>query len=118
MRLVGVTAHASCCPRNTDMLTLRTERPIRSLMALLPRITIGDDGRPNLDACDRVVLVQIAEAAELLQRVQVETGELDQDTVEALGWLLAEMGDASAACVELAAPCRRAASTAREAAHG
>jgi hypothetical protein len=113
----------------------RTERPTRSLMALLPRMAVGEDTRPNLDACDRVVLVQIAEAAELLQRVlqrgvaacgqllahasvQVETGELDQDTVEALGWLLAEMGDVSAACVELAAPCRRAASTAREAARG
>jgi len=40
--------------------------------------------------------------------VQVETGELAQDTVEALGWLLAELGDAAAACVELAAPCRHA----------
>lgn len=72
-----------------------------------------------------MALVQLAEAAELLQRilqlgisaigqllahtsVQVETGELAQDMVEALGWLLAELGDPAAACVELAAPCRHA----------
>ena len=90
---------------------------------------------PEFDACDATVLVQLAEAAELLQRifqlgisatgqllahasVQVETGELDQGTVEALGWLLAELGDAAAACVELAAPCRQATADFTGAGHG
>ncbi|MFN4037505.1 hypothetical protein [Comamonas aquatica] len=107
------------------MLAPNTPRPTRMLMALLPRLLVNDQGQPDFDASDAMALVQIAEAAELLQRVlqlgisaigqllahasvQVETGELAQDTVEALGWLLAELGDAAAACVELAAPCRHA----------
>ena len=105
------------------MLPPHTSRPIRMLMALLPRLGLNNQGQPNFDTCDAMVLVQIAEAAELLQRVlqlgisaigqllahasvQAETGELAQDTVEALGFLLAELGDAAAACVELSAPCR------------
>lgn len=107
------------------MLAPNTPRPTRMLMALLPRLLVNDQGQPDFDGSDAMALVQIAEAAELLQRVlqlgisaigqllahasvQVETGELAQDTVEALGWLLAELGDAAAACVELAAPCRHA----------
>lgn len=112
-----------------------TPRPSRSLMALLPQLVVNDQGQPDFDASDATVLLSIAEAAELLQRVlqlgisaigqllahasvQVETGELAQDTVEALGWLLAELGDAAAACVELAAPCRRATEDFTGARHG
>ena len=107
------------------MRASETPRPSRSLMALLPKLVVNDQGQPDFDASDTTVLLSLAEGAELLQRilqlgisavgqllahasVQVEVGEFDQDTVEALGWLLAELGDAAAACVELAAPCRRA----------
>ena len=107
------------------MLAPNTPRPMRMLMTLLPQLAVSAQHRPDFDASDAKVLVQLAEAAELLQRVlqlgisaigqllahasvQVETGELAQDTVEALGWLLAELGDAAAACIELAAPCRHA----------
>lgn len=107
------------------MRSLDTARPTRSLMELLPRLVVNDQGEPDFDASEATNLEQIAQATELLQRilqlgisaigqllahasVQVETGELAQDSVEALGWLLAELGDAAAACVELAAPCRRA----------
>ena len=110
-------------------------RPTRSLLVLLPRLVVNGQGQPDFDASDATVLVNIAEAAELLQRilqlgvsaigqllahasVQVETGELAQDTVEALGWLLAELGDAAAACVELAAPCRHATADFTGARHG
>ena len=117
------------------MLAPNTPRPTRMLMALLPRLLVNDQGQPDFDASDATVLVQLAEAAELLQRVlqlgisaigqllahasvQVETGELAQDTVEALGWLLAELGDAAAACVELAVPCRHATADFTGARHG
>jgi hypothetical protein len=110
-------------------------RPIRSLMVMLPRMAVDEWGQADFDASDASLLVDLAQEAELLQRVlqlgiaavgqliahaavQVETGELDQDTVEALGWMLAEMGDASAACVELAAPCRRATADFTRANHG
>ena len=117
------------------MRAINTTRPVRSLMALLPRLVVNDQGQPDFDASDATVLVHLAAAAELLQRVlqlgiaaigqllahasvQVETGELDQSTVEALGWLLAELGDASAACVELAAPCRHATADFTGVSHG
>lgn len=117
------------------MLAPNTPRPMRMLMALLPRLLVNDQGQPDFDGSDAMALVQLAEAAELLQRilqlgistigqllahasVQVETGELAQDTVEALGWLLAELGDTAAACVELAAPCRHATVDGTGARHG
>ena len=117
------------------MLASDTPRPTRALMTLLPRLLVNARSEPDFDACDATVLVQLAEAAELLQRifqlgisatgqllthasVQVEAGELDQGTVEALGWQLAELGDAAAAGVELAAPCRQATADFTGARHG
>ena len=117
------------------MLASDTPRPTRALLTLLPRLLVNARHEPDFDACDATVLVQLAEAAELLQRifqlgisatgqllahasVQVETGELAQDTVEALGWLLAELGDTAAACVKLAAPCRHATVDGTGARHG
>jgi len=102
------------------------DRPVRQLMTLLPRMALATDAMPDFETSDPAVLVQIADACELLQRVvsqgistvgqllahasvEVETGELSQGDIEALGWLLAELGDSAAACMELAAPCRRAA---------
>lgn len=99
--------------------------PLRQLLVLLPRVHIGADGQPDYDASAPEVLVQIAESAELLQRVivlgisavgqlmafasaDIDTGEVGQDAVEALGWMLAMLGDGAAACMGLAAPCREA----------
>lgn len=100
-------------------------RPLRLLLLTLPKLKVTDDGRTDYDASDPDLLVQIAEAAELLQRVislgtsavgqlmafasvDIDTGEAGQDTVEALGWMLATLGDGAAACMALAAPCREA----------
>lgn len=100
-------------------------RPLRQLLLSLPKLKVADDGRPDFEASDPVLLVQIAEAAELLQRVislgtsavgqlmafaslDIDTGDLGQEAVEALGWLLGELGAGAAACMELAAPCRQA----------
>lgn len=102
-------------------------RPLRQLLLTLPKLKVADDGRTDYHASDPVLLVQIAEAAELLQRVislgtsavgqlmafasaDIDTGDLGQDAIEALGWLLGELGSGAAACMELAAPCRRATS--------
>ena len=103
----------------------QTQRPLRQLLTLLPKVQTADDGRPDYDVSDPGLLVQIAEAAELLQRVislgtsavgqlmafassDIDTGEVGQEAVEALGWLMAELGDGAAACMVLAAPCRQA----------
>ena len=117
------------------MLSPDTPRPMRRLLALLPRLAVNEQAMPDFDASDADLLEQIAESAELLQRVfqlgisavgqilahasvQVETGEFDQESVEALGWLLAELGDVSAACTELSLPCRQATADFTGARHG
>ena len=110
------------------VLTMGTQqdvsRPMRQLLTLLPQVQVGADGQPDFDASAPDVLVQIAESAELLQRVialgtsavgqlmafasaDIDTGDVGQDAIEALGWLIATMNDGAAACMVLAAPCRR-----------
>lgn len=101
------------------------EQPFRQLVALLPHLALTEQGLPDYAASDAAVLVQIAEACELLQRVislgvgavgqllahssvDVETGELGQEAVEAVGWLVSEVCDGSAAFMALAARCRHA----------
>lgn len=42
----------------------------------------------------------------------IEDGTVGADSVEALGWLIAELGDLTAYCLVLAAECRRAPSCA------
>lgn len=101
------------------------EQPLRRLVTLLPQLKLTAQAQPDFDASDPAVLTQIAEACELLQRVisqgigavgqmlahssvEVETGELGQEAVEAVGWLVAESCDGAAAFMSLAAHCRRA----------
>jgi hypothetical protein len=105
--------------------THHAAHPIRQLITLLPRLAQTASAQPDFDASDPALLVQIAEACELLQRVtslgisaigqllahaaaEVDSGEVGQDAIEALGWVLSDMADAAAACLQLAAPCRRA----------
>jgi len=107
-------------------LTPNAAHPMRQLLALLPRLAQTPSHQPDFEASDPALLVQIAEACELLQRVtslgisaigqllahaaaEVDSGEFGQDAIEALGWVLSDMADAAAACLQLAAPCRRAA---------
>ncbi len=41
--------------------------------------------------------------------VPIEDGSIGADSVESLGFLMGELGDLAAACMKLAAHCRRAA---------
>ena len=78
-------------------------RPLRQLLLALPKLKVADDGETDFDASDPALLVQIAEAAEVLQRVislgtsavgqlmayasvDIDTGDFSQEGVEALGW--------------------------------
>lgn len=100
-------------------------RPLRQLLLALPKLKVADDGRTDYEASDPALLVQIAESAEVLQRVislgtsavgqlmvyasvDIDTGDFGQEAIEALGWLMAELGSGAAACMELASPCREA----------
>jgi hypothetical protein len=94
------------------------------LLTLLPLLPINAQGELDLAAAPPELLVRIADAAEMTQRVtylgvsaigtlrayaapDIETGEVSANTVEALAWLRAELGDRAAVCFELSAPCRR-----------
>jgi hypothetical protein len=50
------------------MLASDTPRPTRALLTLL-RLLVNAQHEPDVDTCDATVLVQLAESAELLQRI-------------------------------------------------
>lgn len=101
-------------------------RPMRDLLHQLSRLPVGDDGVTDLRACGGSSLVAIAQDAETTlstihqglgaighllahSAVPVEDGTIGADSLESLGFLMAELGDLAAACLTLAARCRRAA---------
>lgn len=101
------------------------ERPMRTLVEQLPRLTIGLGGDIDFANCPAALLASVAENAEttvaLMGRglsavgclmayaaVEIEDGSITSDSVEALGWLMAELGDIAAVCFVLASQCRQA----------
>jgi hypothetical protein len=99
------------------------QQPMRNLLRLLPQLPVSTHGLPDFDAARPALLVQLAESAEVLQNTfnlgvaaigqllahaspEIDDGTVGQDTVEAIGWLLSELGTGAAICFELSAPCR------------
>jgi hypothetical protein len=98
-------------------------RPFRRLLQTLPLLSAQPGHKTDYGVADPNVLVQLAEDAEsVIGMVQLGTSAIGQfmacsapevedrtvssDTVEALGWLLAEINDAAAALMVLLAECR------------
>jgi hypothetical protein len=98
-------------------------RPLRDLLLLMPHLQVRTE---NIDyeSAEPALLHQIGTNAEMTIRTihrgtaaigrllvavspEVGTGELPADCLEALGWLLAEMGDLAATCHSIAASCQR-----------
>ena len=101
------------------------ERPMRTLVEQLPRLATGTRGDIDFANCPAALLATVAENAEttaaLMGRglsaigclmayaaVEIEDGSITSDSVEALGWLMAELGDIAAVCFVLATRCRQA----------
>ena len=101
------------------------DRPMRTLVEQLPRLATGAGGDIDFTSCPAALLATVAENAEttaaLMGRglsaigclmayaaVEIEDGSIASDSVEALGWLMAELGDIAAVCFVLSAQCRRA----------
>lgn len=101
-------------------------RPMRDLLDQLARIPTDSSGQADLHACQASILLALAEDAEATMSsihqglgavghllahsaVPIEDGSIGADSVESLGFLMAELGDLAAACMTLAAHCRRAA---------
>ena len=98
-------------------------RPIRDMLLQLPLLPTTPDLRIDYDAADPAMLVQLAENAEtvmntinmglsavgtILAHAASEVGsEIGSDTIEALGWFIAETSDVSAALLSLVMACRQ-----------
>ncbi|APW42016.1 hypothetical protein RS694_05330 [Rhodoferax saidenbachensis] len=99
-------------------------RPMRDLMTRLPTLPVTGGQKVDYAAADPALLVAIAEDAEILvgtmhngvsaigqllanSAVMVEDGTISADCLEALGFLMSELGDMAASCMALAAHCRR-----------
>lgn len=103
----------------------RVIKPLRDLLQLLLQLQTDKVGHLDLTHTPAPVLSKLIEHAEdcasTLHRgisaigsllahssAEIEDGTISSDTVEALGWLLAELGDFGAACFTLAAQSRKA----------
>jgi lysozyme family protein len=64
----------------------------------------------NADACAGAFNLGLSTIGQLVAHaaVEVEDGTIGAESIEALGWMLAELGNVAAFCVELAACCRQA----------
>ncbi|MDO6387907.1 hypothetical protein [Uliginosibacterium sp. 31-12] len=102
----------------------RSERPLYDLLRQLPLLSAAPGAAVDYEAADAALLVSIADNAETamcvihrgLQAIGVllansspeyETKELSAATVEAIGWLIAELADVSATAHLYSAACRR-----------
>ena len=112
-------------PRRTmKVLLSAVVRAMSDLVVQLPRLVTDASGGVDFAASDPAVLVKIADDAETAAGVinlgvaaignliayaapEVEDGTISSDTVEALGWLLAELGELAARCAVLGMHCRR-----------
>ena len=99
-------------------------RPMRDLILQLPLLNVTPTLEIDYPAADAALLVQVADNAETAMHVvqlglsavgrlvvrgaaEVESGEISGDAIEALGWLMSELGEFSATAFALASACRR-----------
>lgn len=102
-------------------------RPMRNLIEHLPRLPLDAAHRIDFRAAAPALLITLADDAEATMAaiqlgvgaighllahsaVVIEDGTIGADSLESLGFLMAELGDLAAACMTLAAHCRRAGS--------
>jgi hypothetical protein len=97
-------------------------RPTRDLLLQLPLLPTTPNYRIDYEAADPALLVRLAENAEtvvntinmglsavgtILAHAASEVGsEIGGDTIEALGWFIAETSDVSASLLSLVTACR------------
>lgn len=102
---------------------------MRNLVENLPRLHLDASHKVDFQSAAPALLTTLAEAAETTMAViqlgvgaignllahsavDIEDGTISADCLESLGFLMAELGDLGAACMTLAAGCRRAAALA------
>ena len=101
---------------------ISTMRPARDLLRQLPLLTTRPDFSVDYEAVDAALLLALAENGEtvmntfqqglsalgvILAHASPEVGsEIGSDTIEALGWFMAETADIAAALLVLTRACR------------
>lgn len=110
--------------RKSPIVNAVSKRPTRDLLLLLPLLTVGPANDIDYEAASPDVLVQIASNAEICQATvhlgisaighllaqaapEVELAEISGDAIEALGRLIAELGDLAGVAQSIATACRR-----------
>lgn len=108
--------------RGTRHLLPESLRHMQELFELLPRLKLNADGDPDPQATDEAVLKGLAVHAQASAAAmnlgmsavgslmayaapQCEDKAISSDALEALGWLLAELGATTALMVRIAALC-------------
>lgn len=105
-------------------LVIPSQRPMRDLLLQLPLLPVNAEQEIDYAASDPAVLVQIAVNAQACQQTvqrglscmghllahaapEIELAEIPGDCIEALGFLMAELGDLADVALCLATACRR-----------
>ena len=107
-------------------MAYRTEahRPMRDLLSKLPMLPMNSKQDVDFQAADPALLVSLADDAETTMNtihngigaighllahsaVVIEDGTVGADSIESLGYLLAEISDMAASCMTLASRCLR-----------
>ena len=101
-----------------------TARPMRDLLRQLPRLHTDGEGNIDYANSERAIVAATVQDAESIASAlhmgmgaighllatsapQIEDGSVDSDAIEALGWLMAELGDLGAELAVMAIQCRR-----------
>ena len=99
-------------------------RPLRDTLLLLPRLPLRGERDIDYEAADPALLSQLLENAQatmdtvhrgttalgqllVLASPEIGTGEFPADVMEALGYLLAEVGDLAVVMHSLSTSCQR-----------
>jgi len=99
-------------------------RPLRDLLLQLPHLTLTAELDIDYSAAEPALLAQLADNAEIVMRIshmgisamgmllahsapEIEVREIPGDAVEAVGWLMAELGEFAAIAQCIAVACRR-----------
>lgn len=99
-------------------------RPLRDLILLMPHLQVRSEFNIDYESAEPALLHQIGANATVTLRTihrgtsaigrllvavspEVGTGELPADCMEAIGWLLTEMGDLATTAHAIATSCQR-----------
>jgi hypothetical protein len=99
-------------------------RPLRDLLLLMPHLQVRTEYNIDYESCESALLYQIGSNADTTMRTihrgiaaigkllvytspEVGTDEFSADSTEALGFLIAELGDLAATAHIIATSCQR-----------